>query len=242
MIDMTALALYSQTLDGIEDLRIATENRNRMLTRDEPDSDGVIRGRGGHVDDKVLSTAAGMLEGIEKLENDARLALSRELRKSPFAAWQKSRKGIGEKQAARLLGVIGDPYWNTLHDRPRTVSELWSYCGYSVDGGSAVRRRKGEVANWSKVAKSRAFLMAESCVKQLTGEYRAVYDDARAKYADAVHPVDCARCGPKGKPALVGSPLSLGHQHARALRIIAKEILRDLWIVAKDHNENGEAV
>ncbi len=37
---------------------------------------------------------------------------------------------MGEKQAARLLAAIRDPYWNDLHDRPRTVSELWAYAGY----------------------------------------------------------------------------------------------------------------
>jgi len=60
-----------------------------------------------------------------------------------------------------------------------------------------------------------------------------VYDTTRAKYADVIHNASCVRCGPAGKPALVGSPLSDGHKHARALRAIAKEVLRDLWIEAR---------
>ena len=63
--------------------------------------------------------------------------------------------------------------------------------------------------------------------------YRAVYDDTRAKYADATHQHPCARCGPKGKPAQPGTPLSDGHKHARALRNVAKEILKDLWREAR---------
>jgi hypothetical protein len=60
-----------------------------------------------------------------------------------------------------------------------------------------------------------------------------VYDAAREQYAEAVHPTECVRCGPAGKPALPGSPLSAGHQHARALRRVSKEILRDLWLEAR---------
>lgn len=45
----------------------------------------------------------------------------------------------------------------------------------------------------------------------------------------------------KGKPAQPGSPLSLGHQHARARRLIAKTILRDLFEEAKRiHEATGE--
>lgn len=71
---------------------------------------------------------------------------------------------------------------------------------------------------------------------------RAVYDDTRAKYADAVHAVPCVRCGPAGQPAPTDSPLSAGHQHARALRAIAKTILRDLWReAAAIHQTHHEA-
>lgn len=62
--------------------------------------------------------------------------------------------------------------------------------------------------------------------------YRDTYDDAKATYIDRVHAVECVRCGPSGKPAAIGSPWSPGHQHAAALRLVGKEILRDLWIAA----------
>ena len=63
--------------------------------------------------------------------------------------------------------------------------------------------------------------------------YRAVYDDGRAKYAESVHDVACRQCGSKGKPAPVGSELRDGHKHARAMRLVMKAILRDLWIEAR---------
>jgi hypothetical protein len=83
----------------------------------------------------------------------------------------------------------------------------------------------------------RAYLVAVSIVKA-GGPYREVYDVARAKYLDAVHAAPCKRCGPAGKPAQPGSPISAGHQHARALRIVAKEVLKDLWREAKRLHEN----
>lgn len=53
---------------------------------------------------------------------------------------------------------------------------------------------------------------------------------------------DDVRCGPAGKPAPEGSPLSDGHKHARAIRITAKAILRDLWIESRGlyELENGK--
>lgn len=227
------LCLLSDSLDDIEALRIATENRVRALTRNEADSDGEIRGLGLDARSPEVATAMAMLDTMKSLEHEATKALQREVRKHPLYGWVKRSRGIGEKQAARLLAVIGDPYWNDLHGRPRTVSELWAYAGYSVIGGSAQRRHKGVKSNWNDKAKSRAFLMAQSCVKALGGHYREVYDAAREAYADSTHPVDCIRCGPAGKPALAGTPLSLGHQHARALRRVSKEILRDLWLEAR---------
>jgi hypothetical protein len=93
----------------------------------------------------------------------------------------------------------------------------------------APKRQRGQRANWSTVAKTRAFLVAESCIKQRTSPFRAVYDGTRAKYADAVHAVECVRCGPKGSPAPAGSPLSDGHKHARALRAVSKAVLKEMW-------------
>jgi hypothetical protein len=145
--------------------------------------------------------------------------------------------------------------------RPRMVSELWAFAGLHVtktpvsghedaDGnggapghasseaqttfaGVAPKRTRGQRSNWSGAAKMRVFLIAESCIKQAKSPYRPVYEEGRARYADAVHDFPCPRCGPAGNPAPAGSPLSAGHQHARAMRLVMKEILRDLWTEAK---------
>jgi hypothetical protein len=162
-------------------------------------------------------------------------------------AWQLAERGIGEKLTARLLGHLGDPCiavphrWegtgsarHLLAGTPnlRTVSQLRQYCGV----GDPHRRKTKDMTADEAFAlgnpkiKMLMRLHAEACIKT-TGHYREVYDKARAEYVDKAHTVDCPRCGPTGKPALVGTPWSKGHQHAAALRKVAKEILRDLWRV-----------
>lgn len=264
------LSLAADVLDDLERVRIGNENRYRQLTRTEVDSDGEERGFGlddRHPDVKRLRL---LVEALADAEHQAQLNLQRLMRQHPLGPWVKQARGVGEKQAARLIAAIGDPYWNTLYDRPRTVSELWAYCGYHVlrtghttaddqsgfagpaqagsnpDQGSsdtqiryvgvAAARARGQRANWSPDAKMRAYLVAVSIVKA-GGPYRDVYDTGREKYIEAVHQVECKRCGPSGKPALVGSPISAGHQHARALRLVAKQVLKDLWLESKRLHE-----
>jgi hypothetical protein len=112
---------------------------------------------------------------------------------------------------------------------------------HSNHAGVAPKRQRGQRSNWSATAKMRVFLIAESCIKQAKSPYRPVYDEGRTRYADAVHDLPCVRCGPGGSPAQPGSPLSAGHQHARAMRLVMKEILRDLWIEARRLHGGFEA-
>jgi hypothetical protein len=426
------LALLADAVDDLERTRIANENRVRQLTRAGEDSDGAERGFGLTLDQPQVASLARVVAGLADLEAEAVLNLRRRLRQHPLGAWIQGQVGIGEKQGARLLAAIGDPYWNTLYGRPRTVSELWAFCGLhvlpagqpppvahlpaaggdqtdpghnvvdaqsaragiaheppagqcaddphgdlvggaqtdpgqdvhdtqdaragvaheppaghhgtdahtrsaggdqtdlghppsgthskpagvahvlpagqaaldshvsgaggaqngpghsvadthspragvdhelpvghhaadapgryaggaqtdpghnvadtqSARAGVAPSRQRGQRTNWSTAAKMRVYLIAETCIKfdgkpdkndqpRPLSPYRAVYDEGRAKYAGAVHPAVCRRCGPSGHPAAVGSPLSPGHQHARGLRLVMKAILRDLWIEAR---------
>lgn len=306
------LALAADVLDDLERVRIANGNRLRQLTRDETDKDGRERGFGLTVDHPDVARLAALVEALAKAEHDATLNLQRMVRKHPLGPWIRNAKGIGEKQGARLLAAIGDPYWHGLYDRPRTVSELWAFAGYHVlqlpsgqshsdnhvdraagvptsavhelpdthtrcDGGTqhptdhqgrdahgravggvldgsnpdhdqfvsqesyvgvAAIRARGRRDNWSATAKMRARLISESIIK-CGGPYREGYDKGREKYTDATHAIECKRCGPTGKPAQPGSALSDGHKHARALRLVSKAVLRDLWREAKRLHEGG---
>lgn len=266
------LGVLADVVDDLDTVRIANANRVRQLTRTATDKDGGERGFGLTLAHPEVAKLALTVKALEAAEHDAILNLQRALRKHPLAGFQKRHKGIGEKQLARLLAAIGDPYWNDLYQRPRAVSELWAFTGFHVikiSGSSHIRRdtqtapaaagaqphagaqtspdtqglsgpgvapkrQRGQKSNWSETARKRVWVIASAMPKFPGAHYETVYRQAREKYGDSLHPSDCVRCGPQGKPALAGSPLSDGHKHARAVRIVAKEILKDLWIEARD--------
>ena len=244
------LAMAADVVDDLERVKIANQNRLRTLTMDGE------HGHGMSVDHPDVARLAALVKALEDAEHQATLNLARVMRHHRLGPFVKASKGIGEKQAARLLASIGDPYWNDLHNRPRKLRELYRFCGMDVVGTSAQMRSgsqtvngagvapskvRGERVSWSPDARMRLWLIASKCVMVgHGGPYRSIYDEGRLKYADAIHAVECKRCGPKGKPAQPGSPLSAAHQHARAIRLIAKAILRDLWTAAKDIHEGEE--
>lgn len=246
-----ALALAADTVSDLEDVRKAAENRLRQLTTDH--------GLTPHNPD--VQRLAALADDVRALEAKAVKTLQLAMRAHPLGKWQRSRKYVGEKQLGRLLGAIRDPYWNDLHDRPRKLRELYAYCGMHVlDGdtgaqgssdrqmttgaGVAPARRRGQHSTWNESARMRIWNLASKQIIGVGAHYRPLYDDARCKYANSFHSSPCPRCGPKGKPAQAGSPLSDGHKHARAVRIVAKAILRDLWEESRrlhksDRNDTG---
>ena len=207
------LLFCAEYLDDVERVRIATENRLRSMVQAGIDAEPYV----------------GQLLAFKRIEHEATLALQRVLRRHPFGAWVKAQRGIGEKQGARLIAAIGDVAWNHLEDRPRRgPAELWAYCGY-VPGQ---RRSKGVKSNWNAAAKSRSYCIAESMLK---AGNREVYDRARASKAGFVHDGPCQICAGKGKPAgsAIGTPWKDGHAHAHALRVTAKDMLKELFLEAK---------
>jgi hypothetical protein len=126
--------------------------------------------------------------------------------------------------------LVADPTYE------RSVSQLWSYCGV---GDSTRRRMAGmdvddALACGSPRLRSLLFVIAEGCMKNRLSPYRVTYEERRAVTAERVHAAPCVRCGPPGKPATDGTPWKDAHKLADALRIVAKEILRDLWLAADE--------
>ena len=194
-----------------------------------------------------------ILANLEETEKLCKLALRRCYRRVVPASLrnlQKVEKGLGEDSFARILGHLGDPYIATPHwwegtgssrvlmqGEPyiRTISQLWQYCGHGRPGRVAKGATAAELAALGNpTLKMLVHLQAEWCMKQ-NGRYRELYTATRETVKDKVHSVPCVRCGPSGRPALEGTPWSKGHQHAHALRIVGKEILRDMWLTR--HNE-----
>ena len=226
------LRIWAEMFEDAQKSRIASVNRAE---------------RGG-VDPHVYEAYTDALTAAEKTCGLHMRRCFRRVVPAPIVEWQKATNGIGEHLLARLLGHLGHPVWATPHhwegtganrvlitDPPfaRTVGQLWQYCGHGAPG----RIKKGATfeelaALGSPNLKMIVHLCAEACMKTRTSPYRLVYETARLGVTDKTHTVECVRCGPSGKPAQVGSPWSAGHQHAHALRIVGKELLRDLWIVA----------
>lgn len=272
-----ALALAADVLDDIERVRTANENRLRQMTRAVEDSDGELRGFGYDETHPDVARLAAIVEMLRKVEHDATLQLQRQLRRHPLGVWVKSTKGVGEKQGARLLAAIGDPYINSAKNAPRTVSALWAYCGLHVvsanqrdpaahipdvggdssgpghhltetphqGAGVAPKRRRGERANWSTKAKTKAYLIAESCLKQLSPHCRTGHgrgEDQIKGAGPAVRHTDECNCSPyrvtyderRAHTAVSRPDWTDGHSHNDALRVVSKAILRDLWRAARD--------
>lgn len=235
------LALAADVVDDLERVKIANQNRLRALTRDVEDSDGEMRGFGLDESHPAVAQLAALVTMIEAAEAEAVKNLQRAMRKHPLGPWVKAQKGVGEKQAARLLAKIGDPYINSATGEPRTVSALWAYCGLHVINGESARRRKGQQANWSTLAKTRSWLIIQSAMKQLDA-------DCKTETGIADHVEGCT-CSPyrviiderRQHTAETHPDWTPGHSLNDAQRVASKALLRDLWIEARRiHTERKE--
>jgi len=259
IMDMFAVQLAAAVLDDLERVRMANAARYGALTGFtpagkpwKPDKDGEVRTFGMSPDHADARRFASIVDGLSTLEETAVKALERAMRDHPMGPWVRKQRGLGLKQAGRLLAAVGDPYWRPeiiIYDDddvetgrrpagPRTVSALWAYSGLHVNGdGLAVRRKKGVQSNWSTNAKMRAYLCAESCVKQLVQPCHAA--DFEGRWL-AVHYDDCA-CSPyrvtydrrKTHTAETQPEWKPIHRHVDALRVASKEILKAMWIEAR---------
>jgi hypothetical protein len=169
-VEWVRLFVLADTLDDLERMWIATENRVRAAEQTK-----------GLAGTSALDSLTALVDALKALEGSATRDVQRAMRAHPLGGFATRTIGIGHKQLARLLAATGDPAWNANEGRARRgPAELWAYCGY-VPGQ---RRRKGVKSNWNGEAKKRAYLIAESCVKHRSSPYRPVYDAARANWAD----------------------------------------------------------
>jgi len=248
------------SLYDTEGLRKSVNNRLNAMTRDGADADGIIRGLGLPEDDPMVVNTKALADALLGAEAATIKEIEKFVKKSIYRDFVKNNLGMGAKTVGRLLGALGDPYIATIHVkddkgeptgekilRTRTLRELWAYSGYAVDNGEARRRKKGMTqedafALGNPQIKMRVFLLAESAMKAGKGKvvgnkFRLIYEADKLRSENALHNVACVRCGTSGKPAQPGTPLKDAHRHAQALRRVSKEILRDLWLIAKAYHE-----
>ena len=282
-----ALEMAAAVLDDIERVLLANQNRLRAMTRSEADVDGEIRGLGLDERHPDVARLAAIVATLDAIYKDATRNLEKIMRRHPLYPWAKSIRGVGDKQIARLLAAVHDPYvrpeivrddGTVLPAGPRTVSALWAYCGLHVVpagrsmfdaqkkdagrdhvggaggdlgrsrsddhvsiAGVAPRRSRGQKANWSTKAKTRAYLISESCMKQLVKPCAKPDDDAKW----ATHVEDCG-CSPfrrvydarRAHTSVTHPEWTDGHAQNDALRVVSKALLKDLWRAAKDYHES----
>ena len=254
------LGSLAQALDDVEQLRKATANRYWELTTTEKDDKGVSLGKGLPYDHPDVTTLRNLLfeigpkeipigkeqvrlKGPGGVEHTAIKALEARLKTHPlWETWGRHTMGVGPKQFGRLLGALGDPYWNERDDCPRTVSALMKYCGFDVTDGVAPRKQKGQKAGWSSAARMRMWNISQSVIK--TGKkspHYELYVATKARYEGALHSKPCPRCTKQGKPpAPEGSPLTKAHIAARGERAISKAMLKELWRASRDLHEASD--
>lgn len=149
-----------------------------------------------------------------------------------------------------IPGKCGKRHLVALEPFERTVGQLWQYCGH----GAPDKRKKGmsqeeAMRLGNPTCKMLVHLLAESCVKagirklphaedpfdpetrKPISYYGQVWYDRRVETWDR----DLSGCGCK-------DGCSDGHKQADALRIVGKEILRDLWIYAQGANDTQSPI
>ena len=86
--DDLRLKLIATSLDDIERLRIANENRLRQLTRNEPDEDGTQRGLGLDEDHPTVKRFSQIVDQFAELESTTTKLLEAEMRTHPRDQFQ----------------------------------------------------------------------------------------------------------------------------------------------------------
>lgn len=252
------LGTLAATVDDLEKLSIAANNRLRQLTRVGLDKDGEERGHGLTDTHPSVKAHQMVVDNIDLAHRKAVSNLERVMKAHPLGPWVAAQRGLGMKTMARLLASIGDPYWmdrnekvgeklRLVESRPRTVSELWAYCGLAVIDGTGQRARKGQLSNWKAEAKMRVWNVVQPIIKCKDSPYRDLYDEVKDSLQGSVYGPEYEGRMFKGKPIEVGQPLSKGHIESRVQRRVMKQVLKDLWVESKrlhdlDATELAEAV
>ena len=159
-----------------------------------------------------------------------------------------AQPGVGDKLIARLAGEIGHPVLTVPAkwvDAPegsdekrvleegemfaRTVGQLWSYIGM----GDPSRRPKvgmsqeDAMACGSRNAKKFAYLLADAAMKKTGGVDKTGKDMPRSPYRDLYEIT-------KGYYTANRPDWTPGHCNNATLRKVAKTIVKDFWIAARN--------
>lgn len=216
-LHMRRLARECETSLGV---RISAENQLRSV---------------GKIPDEI-KTLCQPLREVERLKERELVTQYRRLAPSHVLEWQRSTRGVSERNLARLLAYTGPPRWAIVLEhtgtgvdrtavvkevRPRRVSDLWSYCGVGDPrrnrrdlGREAARQGRSMTQDelFSCGAMSPGVVLHRMFEKVATlgsGTLYDVWHDAKIKYEE--------RDWPQWR------------KQAAAVRVVKKEFLKLLW-------------
>jgi hypothetical protein len=144
-------------------------------------------------DPELREAIAGLLDGLDAIEEDYKKRIETVMATSPLAAWIKEQPGIGLLTVGYILASTGPL---TKFSGPYKVNK---FLGMHVHGGKSPKRAMGEKAGWSQRGRMTCFQIGEAIVKCGTGPYNEIYQARRAAVLAR------ARTGPSGCP--------FGHEH-----------------------------
>ncbi len=233
--DYTQIISLADQLTDSEKARIAMQNQMRSL---------------GETDFAQLPSFATMEGGVSFLlaaEKSVTKQLEAAVKAHPIWPFFAGARGCGSKSAGRLLGLLGNPLRYVDQEGElveRTVGSLWHYCGYAPGHDKLI---KGEQASYNPTARKQLFVIV-GCFIKSGGHYKDVYDARKADTVGRPHAAVCKNtirpiagkpagsngCGTQAHPewGAIGAPWRDNHRHYDAIRITAKEFLRDLWVAA----------
>jgi hypothetical protein len=233
--DYTQIISLADQLTDREKARIAIQNQMRSL---------------GGTDFARLPSYAGAVSGVkffEAAEKSVTKQLESVVKAHPIWPFFADARGCGPKSAGRLLGLLGNPLCYIDQEGElieRTVGSLWHYCGYAPGHD---KRTKGEQMTYNPTARKQLFVIT-GCFIKSGGHYKDVYDARKLETVGRPHAAVCKNsvrpvagkpagsngCGTQEHPewGAIGAPWRPNHCHYDAIRITAKEFLKDLWVAA----------
>jgi len=236
LVAMTSLLLESSMKYRISlDNRLGIEGKANISRKIREGKEDKLIVRNVSAAPEVFEYAAVMLDQETKLVT----LLGTQIKVLPpvFVGFMEETRGLNDKSFGRLLGAIGHPCWKTpmWHEDdptgkkkrddtpeqilvsgktvPRSVSMLWQYCGV----GSQERRKTGMTQEAAQALGNQnagiiLHVIAGNMVRLKNERYCDYYYDAKTSAALA---------HPDWKP---------GHVNNHGLRIIKKNLLKDLWV------------
>ncbi len=203
---------------AIEKLRVESEVRQSHLARQQrhdPETDELHR-RAKDLEDYVDGRVADLIQSHSAYP------------------WFSKVKGIGKENIGKVVGLIDI-------ERAEHISSLWKFAGFSVENGTAPKRKKGGgKLSYNSQLRSMCWRLGSSLLRA-TGKFYEYYlrekDKYYQRYGNQGVNIVPATSLPKDKDGKRYEPegmIAEGHVHNQAMRKMVKLFLACLWLTWRE--------